>query len=123
MAITFSVKFNSREVTIIFEYTGKAFGKSINWDLFSVGVLDKLINIAMLFPVGAIVVAYKHKNFKSVFTTSIMVGLILGFMLETLQFCLPVNRSVQFSDVIYNAISVVIGTMYYYLIYKSKKSK
>ena len=36
-------------------------------------------------------------------------GVIFGISLETLQFVLPVSRSVQLSDAILNTISVVMG--------------
>ena len=63
----------------------------------------------MLIPIGLFDIYISRKTFMQKLLTCLLVGLMCGVLLETIQFVLPVVRSVQLSDVLLNAISVVIG--------------
>ena len=47
-------------------------------------------------------------------------GVCVGVIIETLQFILPVNRVVQLSDVVYNALSSVLGFVFMGFIFMLK---
>jgi len=103
-------------VTIEIISNGKWCAKSIDYS-FKVNKQDLLINLFMLFPMGAFCIVFtQHRNLKFPILWGLMIGLIIGFLIETFQFILPVNRSVQLSDMVLNAASVVIGTIYYWVI-------
>ena len=102
--------------------------KAINWRFWNVGVVDLIINIVMLIPIGQVVAYFaKTESRFKVLGALALVGLGVGLTIETLQYVLPINRSVQVSDVIFNTISVVLGGLnvwlYECIIKKLFKSK
>ena len=101
--------------TIAFDFSNQWANKTINWT-FNVDKVDLLLNIFMLIPIGAFGVV-SHKNKKLGILVGFVLGFAIGLTIETLQFILPVYRSVQLSDVVLNGISGLIGAIYYYLIY------
>lgn len=108
-------------VTIQFVNNGRWCAKTINF--FSIlQKNDILINLCMLFPLGAFfVVLAQQSNLKFQLLWSLLAGLAVGLFIETWQFILPVNRSVQLSDAVFNAISVFIGATWYWLIWQIRK--
>ena len=123
MSTTFNVKFDATQVKVVFEYNGVSCGKTISWNLFSGGKKDIIVNICMLIPVGSIICAFGNKKFAKRLLLAFVIGLLIGLTIETYQFVLPVKRSVQLSDVLLNMFSVVIGTLYYHVIYTIKEKK
>ena len=108
-------------VYIGFDFSQKWCNKIINFKFNNIK-LDKLINICMLMPGGEVVfLNAKVKNKNMGFIFSIVIGIITGLVIETLQFILPVSRSVQLSDAIYNCISCVIGYLYLAIFYYLKR--
>jgi VanZ family protein len=102
--------------------------KSINWEFWNVGIIDMLINIFMLIPIGQVVAYFaKTESKANILVMLVLVGLGVGLTIETLQYLLPINRSVQLSDVILNSFSVVLGGVvvwfYEWIIIKLFKSK
>ena len=87
--------------------------KPINWGFEHITKFDLLINLFMLIPVG-IFVTMLSKNAKwwQILLKSALFGLVAGVSIETLQFILPVVRSVQLSDALLNCASAVIGALY-----------
>lgn len=83
--------------------------KVINFSLVDIDKIDLLINLIMLIPVGLVVVYFNRRTLINRFIMLFVIGVIFGIGLETLQFVLPVSRSVQLSDAILNTISVVMG--------------
>lgn len=118
ICITFKVSYTTGSVKILFKYSGEWANKTIAWNALKFGLKDMAINLAMLFPMGAIINVFSNKNFAHTLLLSAVVGVCLGVCLEGLQYVLPVARSVQLSDVIFNTCSVVIGTIYFYIIKK-----
>lgn len=107
--ITSEIGFTKEYATIKVNFTSRWFSKKINWSLSGIQKVDFLINIFMLIPIGLFAIYISRKTFMQKLLTCLLVGLMCGVLLETIQFVLPVVRSVQLSDVLLNAISVVIG--------------
>ncbi len=109
------------KVSLSFDFSGEWFEKRLN-TTFKTTLADKIINILMLIPVGEMVcfVSKKRGN-KLGIVWSLLVGLLFGFVIEFLQFALPVPRSVQISDVVFNMFSTVIGYLYFSGLYYFKK--
>jgi len=84
--------------------------------------LDIIINLLMLMPIGEFVFLDKIKNRKkyTVFT-ALSFGIFIGFVIELLQFMLPVVRIVQISDIIYNGISVLLGYILFAIFFYIKE--
>lgn len=77
--------------------------------------LSVLINLFLLFPLGFIcpIVIKKCTIIKI-----IILGTVVSFTIEFLQFLLPIIRYPEVLDIINNTISVILGYMYYLLVNK-----
>ena len=109
--ITSRIFFKEGMAIIKIDYSANWCDKTISFSLADVDKIDFLINIIMLIPVGLVAVYFNRKSTINRFIMLLVVGVMFGVGLETLQFVLPVTRSVQLSDVILNTISVVVGGM------------
>lgn len=98
-------------VRIEFDYSYGFFNKGVSWGFLGLKTIDVLLNLVMLMPIGVASCILSPKPFVKHLIGGICVGLILGIVIEFGQFILPVNRSVQLSDVIFNAISVCLGVI------------
>ena len=105
-------------VKINFVNNGQWCAKNIKFSFANLSKTDVLINLTMLFPLGAFFVVFaKQQNIKFQMFWSLPAGLAVGLFIETWQFILPVNRSVQISDALFNAVSVFVGAAFYTLIW------
>ena len=109
--------------TITFEKFGNWFDKNINLSFENLTKQDIIINLLMLIPIGTFT-CYCFENskiWKKIFI-SLTIGFICGMLIEFCQFMFPVPRSIQLSDVVFNAISVLFGALicmlYQYIINK-----
>ena len=106
------IDFNKKSLYIGFSFMGDWFNKNIIL-AFPKFKTDLVINSIMLMPIGSwVMIESKRKDLKLGIVYSIVLGVITGIMIELLQFILPVNRSVQLSDVVLNTMSAVIGYLY-----------
>ena len=97
-------------VVIDFDFGGQWCAKTIKWSLINISTFDLVINLVMLLPVGMFTFYFARKKkwwlrllFLAIF------GLLSGTFIETCQFILPIQRSVQLSDVLLNCVSVFAG--------------
>ena len=107
--ITSRVSIADKIVVIDFDYTNKWFNKTINFNIFDIDKIDFIINISMLVPIGLVVIYFNKRKLLNKLLMLTLIGLMIGLALETLQYILPVYRTVQLSDIILNIFSVVIG--------------
>ncbi|MBE7082511.1 MAG: hypothetical protein E7378_02380 [Clostridiales bacterium] len=77
---------------------------------------DALINFAMLTPVGIFLWKSKRSWWKNLLI-ALLGGLIFGLSIETLQFILPISRTVQVQDAVFNGISSMLGALFIQIIY------
>ena len=110
-------------INISFETSDKWASENINLDIFSLSTFDLCVNTIMLLPIGVVISlfkAYKSPNtplWKKIIHL-FLIGLSLGLIIELFQFFLPIERAIQLSDVILNAISCVLGGLYFSLLLK-----
>jgi hypothetical protein len=97
--------------TINFDFSQNFCDKNISLSFSNLTTFDIVTNLLMLIPIGIFVVCFHHKNFLKTTLLLVLVGVLCGLTIELTQFVLPVPRSVQLSDVVFNAISVVLGGM------------
>ena len=125
--ITSRVVIDRDFVLLDIDYSGNWCDKTINLKVFSVDIIDLIINILMLIPIGLVVSYFVKSKITNKLVVSAVVGVVIGVLLETMQFVLPVYRSVQLSDAILNTVSVVIGCcvglLYDRLYYKIRKGR
>ena len=97
-------------VKVSFDFGGEWAAKTINWSVSNITTFDLLINLFMVIPVG-MYIAYLSRRKKMVISLLLFValGFATGLFIESFQFILPIQRSVQLSDVLLNMASVVIG--------------
>lgn len=96
---------------LTFDFSQPWCAKSINWKFSHLSTFDIITNLVMLIPIGTFIVYFCHKKWKllPLCIFLIFIGLFCGFFIELSQFILPIPRSVQLSDIIFNSISVLIG--------------
>ena len=115
----FDVSVTSEVVTINAHFDGAWCNKTIHLSLLYGGIRDVIINSIMLAPIGSYVVIYNYCfDKKHGLIKALLVGLIVGFSIEALQFILPVSRSVQLRDMLLNAFSATLGAALYILLIK-----
>ncbi len=123
--ITSRINFQDRFAIINIDFTSNWCDKAVNLSLLDIDKFDMFINIVMLIPVGLVVVYYNKKSVRNRWLVLVVVGVCMGVGLETLQFILPVVRSVQLSDALLNTMSVmlggVLGMLYDYMFVRTKK--
>ncbi len=125
--ITSKLTFIEEKVLIELDYSSDWCSKTINFSLTNIMSTDFIINITMLIPIGlSLFYLMKCSNWKK-FDIIFVIGLVTGILLETIQFILPVPRSVELSDVLLNTISTVfgggIGIMFDTMFRKKEKSE
>ncbi|MBQ8909309.1 MAG: VanZ family protein [Clostridia bacterium] len=101
---------DGNKVVINFDFGGRWCAKTIKWSLLNISTFDLVINLVMLLPVGMFILYFSQKKKWWVrLILLIFLGFASGALIETCQFILPIQRSVQLSDAILNMVSVFIG--------------
>ena len=106
------ISIDKKTVSVSFNFDGEWFSKSINTnvDLKNITKFDLIINLVMLLPVGMFVVfMYRKARWWGRAILLVLFGVMSGIFIEIMQYSLPIDRYVQLTDVILNAISVVAG--------------
>lgn len=105
------LEINSKITRLTFDFSKTWFSKSINWNFSNLSLFDTVVNLVMLIPVGIFTSYFCHKKWKPLlfFAFLLFVGLFCGIFIEVSQFVLPIPRSVQLSDIVFNSISVLLG--------------
>jgi len=116
LATTFDVYYTNTQVKVLFRFSGESMGKTIHWSVLPRGKRDFLINILMLIPLGAVICINTKKKIVNRLIWAFVFGVITGTAIETIQYLLPVARTIQLSDVLLNTLSVVLGATYYHFI-------
>ena len=105
----------SKDVVTIYAHFDKSWcSKTIHLSLLYGGIGDVITNIIMLAPIGSYVVIYNYcfdKKYNII--KGLLVGLLVGFCIEAMQFVLPVARSVQLRDMLLNGVSAMLGSILY----------
>ena len=75
-----------------------------------------IINLVMMTPLGVFVWRYDRSFWKNLLF-AFLFGFVLGVIIETSQFILPIPRTVQVQDAVFNGISSVIGMLFIHVIW------
>lgn len=117
---------NKDFVYVNFDFSHGWANKNISFSFNNLTKFDIAVNLVMFIPVGFIVwLKTQNKKVWLQILLLILVGLSCGLFVEITQYILPVPRSVQLSDVVFNAISVVFGGLlcaFYSLFFKRDKN-
>lgn len=108
------VDIDAQTVSITFESNGSWFVAS-NFSWYSFDTVNVLLNLFMLFPVGAIVLALTKKH---VFLKTVLLSFGISLFIEFMQFVLPINRTVEVTDLLYNTLSGIIGFLFFLCVLK-----
>ena len=101
---------NKDYVNITFNFGGKWCNKTMKWDFSNISTFDLVINLVMLFPIGIFsFYFFKNKKILTKFLLLTLIGAFCGSFIELSQYILPISRSVQLSDIVFNTISVLFG--------------
>lgn len=104
------VKIKNGRVLITFDY-GFSQQKTISWGFSGIKLLDILINLGMLVPLGVIFSVNCRKTVFCKQIIGLLIGLAIGTVIEVGQFLLPVERTPQLSDVLFNLLGMGFGCL------------
>ena len=110
---TFKISLKKGALTIFADFTKKWF--SMRFLLYSFKPVNLTINIALLFPLGFIVYYFAKKN---KFLKTIYLSFILSLFIELYQFILPIARTTELTDVLFNTIGGILSALYCALLQK-----
>lgn len=101
---------NSQQISLFFETTGKWFSKSFSTTFYSGDAFHTILNALMLSPIGIMSVQHsKASGKKHSLTRGIILGLITGTAIETLQWALPIERTPDIYDILLNTAGASLG--------------
>lgn len=111
-----SIQKNDDTTTISLIFDNSLWAKG-NFAIASSSAFNILVNLVLLFPLGEYIAIICKKPILK----TILISFACAFMIEFLQFLLPVSRTTELLDLILNTISGILGTLYILLIkYLSK---
>lgn len=91
------------------KYPNSAAWFSMRFAVLNGGIAHILINLVLLFPIGYLVYVFSSKH---CFFKTVLVSLGVSIIIETYQFILPINRSTELADLIFNTLSGVLSATY-----------
>lgn len=110
-----TARFSFDGLNISLTYPNKGEWFSLNFILCDTGVLNILVNIFLLFPIGYMVYIFSDKNN---FVKCILISFLVSLTIETYQFVLPITRLTELTDLVFNTFSGVISGTYCALLKK-----
>ena len=104
---TFKIGLKNNTVSISADFSKEWF--SMSFLLYSFKPVNLTINIALLFPLGFIVYyfANDHKFLKTILYT-----FLLSLFIEFYQFMLPIKRTTELTDLLFNTLGGVLSALY-----------
>ena len=104
---TFNISLKKGNLKIAADFSKNWF--SMRFLLYSFKPVNITINIALLFPLGFIVYhfANKHK-----FLKTILFSLLLSLFIEFYQFMLPISRTTELTDLLFNTLGGTLSALY-----------
>lgn len=123
VGVTCHVQFNDNVVSVNYEFTKIWGNKDMFWGFDNLTVLGVVLNLVMLVPLGAYVASSTKKEMPwwQTILLACFVGLIVSLFIEAMQFELPINRVVEFSDTVFNTISAGLGALMIVILRKPRK--
>ena len=110
---TFKFKINGNFVFIYAEFSHSWF--SMKFLPYSFAIRNVLVNLVMMFPLGFLVYIFSNKN---KFLKTILFAILLSVIIETYQFVLPISRTTELTDLLFNTLSGIISAVYCYFLTK-----
>ena len=112
IGVTGHVVFDGNVVHVDYLFTKEWGNKDMSWGFAELSWIDFALNILMLIPIGAFIASgQKKRKVWQTIMLACLVGMLVSLGIETLQYILPVERSVQFSDTLFNTVSAGLGAI------------
>ena len=114
VGVTCHLEFVGTDVDITYKFTKVWGNKDMFWGFTDLTLTDFAFNILMLIPIGAYIASSNkntNKKWWQVLLYSMIIGLFVSLLIEATQYILPVERTVQFSDTLFNTISAGLGAI------------
>ncbi len=105
IGVLFSVKISNTTARLTLDLSGK-FCDIDKISLYDLTPTNIVINLMILLPYAPHIRKVSHKNY---LLNCLMFGVFIGLSIELIQFILPVPRTVELTDILYNAISLFLG--------------
>ena len=110
---TFKVSLKNGNLSVYPDFTRKWF--SLRFLISSFSPINITINLILLFPIGFIVFSFAKKH---PFLKTILCAFLLSLLIELYQFILPVARTTELTDLLFNTLSGVLSALYCKLLQK-----
>ena len=104
---TFKISLKQGNLKISADFTKPWF--SMRFLLYSFKPVNLTINIALLFPVGFLVFCFANKHR---FLKTIILAFSLSLLIELYQFILPISRTSELTDLLFNTLGGVLSALY-----------
>jgi glycopeptide antibiotics resistance protein len=113
IGVFFKIVIDKNLIIINFELSGNFFDVS-KFIFYNFSFNNIFINLCMFFPLGMYFYVLCDKKF----IFSLLYCFLLSFFIESLQLILPIQRTPELTDLLYNSLSGVLG--YYFLYFINK---
>lgn len=104
---TFQMSIKNGNLSVYPDFTQEWF--SISFLLASFQPVNLTINLILLFPIGFIVFSFAKKR---PFLKTIIIAFLISILIELYQFILPVARTTELTDILFNTLSGFISAIY-----------
>lgn len=119
LTLVTNVSFSKNGVDITLIQSAPWFSKKILWTFSHLSLIDFLINIVMMYPLGYLIaILSKHNLACKIILKTFAFSFLVSLCIESLQWTLPVLRNPTLSDIIFNSISGIIGSSCFIIIQK-----
>ena len=123
IGVTAQIKIDGNVVSVNYEFTKIWGNKEMFWGFENLTTLTIILNLVMLMPLGSYLAsANTNKKWWQTVLFTCVVGMLVSLFIETLQYCLPIPRVVEFSDTLFNTISCGLGALMI-VIFKKARNK
>ena len=96
--------------------------KEMFWGFDKITFLSAILNLIILIPLGEYIASSnKERKWWQTILFACFVGMLVSILIETMQFILPVDRVVEFSDTVLNTISCGLGALLIVIFKKPRK--
>lgn len=104
---TFKMSIKNGNLSIYPDFSHEWF--SIKFLLASFHPINLTINLILLFPIGFIVFSFAKKQ---PFIKTIIFAFLISILIELYQFILPVTRTTEVTDILFNTLSGLLSALY-----------
>lgn len=123
VGVTANITIENGTVAVEYNFLKIWGNKEMFWGFENLTALNVILNLCMLMPLGSYIASAKNERrwWKTILICC-FVGMLSSLLIETMQYALPVERVVEFSDTVFNTISAGLGALLI-VVFKNLRNK